>query len=218
MMNWLSSFLWSSIGKKLLMAVSGLCFCGFLATHLAGNLTLFKGKNAFVAYAESLHKLGPVITAAEWGLLILALIHVLTGITLFVQNLKARPSRYAVNRNAGGRTLGSKTMPYTGLILLIFVIVHLFNFHFVDRTDRSIFQIVSATFDNSGYVIFYIAVMIVAAVHVSHGFWSAFQTIGADHPKYTPIIKGLALVFSLVVAIGFGSLPIYISFYLSNIL
>lgn len=214
-MNWLFNFLWSSVGKKLMMAVSGLCFCGFLVMHLAGNLTLFKGKEAFNAYAESLHALGPIITAAELVLLFLALVHVLTGVMLFLENLRARPGRYHVNQRAGGRTLGSATMPYTGLILLVFIILHLLNFHFVDRTERTIFQIVSATFESSAYVIFYIAVMIVAAVHVSHGFWSAFQTIGANHPKYFPAIKGLALAFSLIVAIGFGTLPIYISLILS---
>jgi len=210
-MNWFFSFIRTSIGKKLMMAVTGISFCGFLLLHLAGNLTIFSGKDALVAYSEKLHALGPLLTLAEFGLLFLGLVHVLTGVVLFYENLTARPRKYAVKKSAGGRTIGSATMPYTGLIILTFVTVHLLNFHFVDRSDRTIFEIVAATFSNPGYVIGYIAAMIVAAVHVSHGFWSAFQTIGASHPKYFPLIRGVGILFSLLVAIGFGVLPIYIA-------
>jgi len=165
----------------------------------------------FLGYAEHLHALGVVLTFVEWGMLALALIHVLTGLTLFYQNFKARPVRYRVNKNAGGRTLGSGTMPYTGILLLLFVMLHLANFHFVDKTDTNIFTIVSNAFNNPLTVLIYIAAMIVAAVHVSHGFWSAFQTLGANHPKYMPMIRTLSLIFALIVAIGFGSLPIFFS-------
>ena len=210
-MNWFTNTLWTSVGKKLLMAVTGLFFCVFLILHLAGNLTIYAGKDAFNSYAEHLHSLGPLLTVAEWGLLLFAVIHVCTGLLLFYQNFTARPSRYAVNKRAGGRTLGSATMPYTGVILLLFVIYHLNNFHFVDKTHTSIFQIVSTAFSKPSYVVIYTFAMIVAAVHVSHGFWSAFQTLGADHPKYTPLLRGLSLVFSLIVGIGFGFIPVYVS-------
>jgi len=209
-MNWLIKSLWSSIGKKLLMALTGLAFCGFLAGHLAGNLTIYGGKDAFNSYAEHLHSLGPLITFMEWTLVIFALVHIGTGLTLFYQNFKARPDRYVVNKRAGGRTIGSATMPYTGIILLVFIIVHLINFHFVDKSNVTIYQIVSQTFEYPLYVLIYIVAMIVVAVHVSHGFWSAFQTIGANHPKYMPLIMVLSIFFSLAVGIGFGLLPIYI--------
>lgn len=210
-MNWLTDTLWTSVGKKLMMALTGLFFCVFLTMHLAGNLTIYWGKDAFISYAEHLHSLGPLLTVAEWGLLFFAVIHVSTGLLLFYQNFKARPQRYAVNRRAGGRTLSSATMPYTGVILLLFVIYHLFNFHFVDKTHTTIFQIVSTAFSKPSYVVIYTFAMIVAAVHVSHGFWSAFQTLGANHPKYSPFLKGLSLVFSLIVGIGFGFIPVYVS-------
>jgi succinate dehydrogenase / fumarate reductase cytochrome b subunit len=210
-MNWLRDTIWTSVGKKLMMAVTGLLFCIFLTLHLAGNLTLYFGKDAFNSYAAHLHALGPLVTAFGWGLLLFAAIHVGTGLFLFYQNFTARPVRYAVNKRAGGRTLGSGTMPYTGAILLVFVIVHLFNFHFVDKTHTTIFEIVSSAFSKPGYVMLYTFAMIVAAVHVSHGFWSAFQTLGANHPKYTPLLRGLSLVFSVVVGIGFGFIPIYVS-------
>ena len=211
MMNWLTNTLWTSVGKKLMMAVTGLCFCCFLTLHLAGNLTIYGGKDSFNAYAEHLHSLGPIITLFELGLLFFAVIHISTGLLLFYQNFKARPERYAANKRAGGRTLGSATMPYTGVILLLFVIYHLFNFHFVDKTHTTIFEIVSTAFSKPSYVLIYTFAMIVAAVHVSHGFWSAFQTLGANHPKYTPFLRGLSLVFSLIVGIGFGFIPVYVS-------
>jgi len=210
-MNWLTNTLWTSVGKKLMMAITGLGFCCFLAIHLAGNLTIYGGIDFFNSYVEHLHSLGPLVTLAELGLLTFAVVHVLTGSILFYQNFRARPKRYSVNKNAGGRTLGSRTMPYTGFIVLLFVILHLANFHFVDKTNTTTFQIVSSAFTKAGYVFIYTFAVIVAAIHASHGLWSAFQTLGADHPKYTPFLRGLSIVFSLIIGIGFGFIPIYIS-------
>jgi succinate dehydrogenase / fumarate reductase cytochrome b subunit len=210
-MNWLKQTLWSSIGKKLMMAITGLSFCAFLLGHLAGNLTIYAGQEAFNSYAAHLHSLGPLITAAELGLLVCAVIHIVTGLTLFYQNTTARGGRYAVNKKGGGRTIGSATMPYSGVLLLVFVVVHLINFHFVDKSNTTIFQIVSEKFANPLWAFIYVAAMIVAAVHVSHGFWSAFQTIGANHPKYMPAVMVFSILFSLAIGVGFGLLPIYIS-------
>ncbi|MDM8550355.1 succinate dehydrogenase cytochrome b subunit [Desulfobacterales bacterium HSG2] len=210
-MNWFTNTLGSSIGKKLMMAITGLCFCGFLVVHLIGNLTLYGGKDFFSAYVEHLHSYGPLVTVAELGLLALAIIHVLTGLTLFFGNLGARPEGYKVNKNAGGRTIGSLTMPYTGILLLAFIVLHLIQLRFVNYDETmTVFQNVSNTLSQPAYVIIYIAAVIVAAIHVSHGFWSAFQTLGANHPKYMPLIQGVGIVFSLVVGIGFGLIPGYI--------
>ncbi|MBI5062873.1 MAG: succinate dehydrogenase cytochrome b subunit [Desulfatitalea sp.] len=210
-MNWLAATFASSIGKKLLMAITGIFFCSFLTVHLAGNLTLYGGSAMFNSYAGHLHSLGVLLVAAEWGMLLFALVHILTGLTLYYQNLRARPQRYQLKKRAGGRTLGSATMPYTGVLLLAFVIFHLLNFHFVDKSQTTIWDIVTAAFASPLYVILYVAAMIVAAVHVSHGFWSAFQTVGANHPKYMPIIQTVSVLFALLVGFGFGLLPIYIS-------
>ena len=193
------------------MALSGACFIGFLLGHLGGNITLYFGKDTFNSYAEHLHALGILVTMAEISLLSLLVIHVLTGIILFFQNLAARPQRYVANKRAGGRTWASATMPYTGVLILSFVLLHLINFHFVKKTpDNTIFDIVSKTFAQPGYMVIYIIAMIVVALHVSHGFWSLFQTLGANHPKYMPIITKVGIVLSLVFGIGFGLLPIYV--------
>ena len=211
-MYWITNFFGSSIGKKLLMAFTGFCFISFLSVHLAGNLTLYGGKDMFNSYAEHLHSLGPIILFAEWGLLFLAAVHILTGSILFFQNLTARPNRYKMNKRAGGRTLSSITMPYTGFIILLFVILHLLNFHFIDKTHTTIYEIVSAAFQSPIYIFFYIVAMVVVALHIRHGFWSLFQTLGANHPKYMAIVMAASVGLSLIFGIGFGFLPIYMSF------
>jgi len=210
-MNLPTNPLGTSVGKKLMMAVTGLGFCCFLTIHLAGNLTLYGGKDFFNSYVEHLHSLGPLVTLAEFGLLFFAVIHIMTGALLFYQNFKARPLRYSVNKWAGGRTLGSATMPYTGFILLLFVVFHLINFHFVDKTNTTTFQLLSNAFANPVYIFIYMAAVIIAAIHVSHGLWSAFQTLGVNHPKYTPFLRGLSIVFSVVVGLGFGFIPVYVA-------
>jgi succinate dehydrogenase / fumarate reductase, cytochrome b subunit len=207
-MNWFIAALGSSLGKKLMMALTGLAFVGFLAAHLAGNLTIYGGNAAFNSYAEKLQALGPVLHLFRAGLITFALVHILTGAYLFFLNRKARPVRYAVAASAGGQTLSSRIMPYTGLSILVFLIFHLLHFTFVDKTTTTIFDIVAAAFQNWLYVIVYVAFMMAVALHVRHGFWSAFQTIGVNHPKYMPAISALSVVAGLVVALGFGLLPI----------
>ena len=209
-MNWLIRTFSSSIGKKQIMAVTGLGFCLFVLTHLLGNLTVYGGKESFLSYVEKLHSLGSLITLAELGLAVFAVLHIVIGLLLFVQNLQARPVRYAVNKRAGGRTLGSITAPYTGFLILVFIVVHLLKFRFVDKTATNDFLILSATFTQVGYVLFYLFGVAVVAVHVSHGFWSGFQTIGLNHPKYMPLIQRFGILFSVVLGIGFASIPIYL--------
>lgn len=209
-MGWMTQIFTSSIGRKLVMAVTGLSFCLFLAVHLLGNLMIYGGKGTFNAYSERLHALGPLITAAELGLLLFALLHVSFGVWLYAENLRARPVRYAVRARAGGRTLSSALMPYSGLYLLLFVVVHLGTFHFADRTARTIFDIAAQAFSSPWYVIFYLFSMVVAGLHIKHGFWSAFQTVGANHPQYMPIVRGGSWVLSLIIGAGFASIPLYI--------
>ena len=211
-MNWFISTLGSSIGKKLMMAITGLGFVGFLTAHLIGNLTLYGGQDLFTSYVEHLHAFDPLITVMELGLLFFAVIHVVIGTLLFYQNLVARPVRYKVKKNAGGRTIGSATQPYTGFIILVFVVLHLLNFHFAEHTNETLFRLVFTTLTNPLYLIIYVVAVIVVAFHISHGFWSLFQTLGANHPKYMPLIQRLGIVVSLMFGIGFGFIPIFISF------
>ena len=211
-MNWFFRACSTSVGKKQLMAVTGLLFLLFLTTHLLGNLSVYGGPAAFVSYAEHLHALGKILVLAEVGLIIALIIHLTTAVFLFFENRRARPVKYAVDKGGGGRTFSSQTMPYTGLLILGFIGVHLatFSHHFVDQSTRNIFQIAVAVFSNKIYLAIYLIAMIVVAFHVRHGLWSAFQTVGANHPKYMPFIEKASLVFAIIVAIGFGSFPLVI--------
>jgi len=209
-MSGFTKTLFLSIPKKQLMALTGLGFCAFLAVHLFGNLTIYGGEQSFNAYSDHLHSLGVLINVAEIGLLLMALVHVFFAGLLYLENWQSRPVRYVMKKNAGGRTISSTLMPYTGLYLLVFVILHLITFHFADRGGQGIYQLVARVFSNPAYVVFYAFSVIVAAFHVKHGFWSAFQTLGANHPKYMPIIRAISLIFSLCVAAGFGCIPIFV--------
>jgi succinate dehydrogenase cytochrome b subunit len=209
-MNWYLFILGSSVGKKMLMAVTGLGMTGFLAVHLLGNVMAFAGAEAFNGYAAKLHSLQPYLSVFNIGLATLGLVHIVVGIILFFGNLKARPTRYKVYQNPGGRTFGSNTMPYTGVLILIFVIFHLLKFTFVDKSVTPIYQQMAATFANPLWVIMYVVAMVIVAVHISHGFWSLFQTFGINHPRYMPLIMKLGLVVTLVFGFGFGILPIYL--------
>lgn len=209
-MFWLLRFFISSIGKKLVMALTGLCFCGFLCAHLLGNFTVYGGKGMFNAYAEHLLSYGPLLNAIEFGMIALVGCHVSFGLWLFLENLLARPVRYAVKKNAGGRTWSSAIMPYTGLYLLAFVAFHVLTFRLADRAGQTLFDMVAAAFSSPYYIAFYIFSVIVVGLHVRHGLWSAFQTIGVNHPKYFPLIRGASLLFGFGVAIGFASIPLYL--------
>ena len=206
-MGLIGSLYRSSVGKKSIMAASGLLLTLFIVTHLIGNSISFLGREAFNSYAERLHSLDVLIYFFELGLLILFLIHILTGVILYFENLGARPSRYSVDTSEGGRSWGSRTMPYTGLIILVFIIVHLMNFHFTDKSVL-IADLVRELLSKPGLAFFYIFSLIALALHLSHGFWSLFQSIGFNHKKYNQLLLKGALVFSILVGIIFTLIPV----------
>jgi len=193
-MSWFVQTLNSSLGKKYIMAFTGFLLGGFLLVHAAGNSSIFWGRATFISYAEHLHALGLLISAAEIVLLVLFLTHIITGLVLFFSNYRARESRYAVSRSAGGRTWGSLTMPYTGLIIFSFILVHLFNFHFVQHT-RTIADIVAEVLQRPLFTVIYSIGLLALALHISHGFWSMFQSVGINHPKYDCFIRYCAWIF-----------------------
>ncbi|MGD1975314.1 MAG: succinate dehydrogenase cytochrome b subunit, partial [Desulfobacterales bacterium] len=163
-MNWYLFILGSSVGKKILMAITGLCLIGFLAIHLLGNMMAFAGADAFNGYAAKLHSLQPYLSVFNIGLAALGLVHIAIGTILFFENRKARPARYKVYQNPGGRTIGSNTMPYTGLLILIFVTFHLLKFTFVDKSVTPIYQQMATTFANPLWVLVYVVAMVIVAV------------------------------------------------------
>ena len=200
-MSWFIQTCTSSLGKKYIMAITGLMLGGFLVVHAAGNSSIFWGRNAFLSYAEHLHSLGPLVPLAEVILLSIFLLHVITGVSLYLQNLQARSDRYAVSKPAGGRTWGSRTMPYTGAAVLAFILLHLFNVRFTDQSVP-VADIVGNILSRPFYTLLYATGMTVLALHISHGFWSLFQTMGINHPRYNGFIRIAGyLVCGLIIAI-----------------
>ena len=207
-MSWIGSLYRSSVGKKSIMAASGLLLSFFLLTHLLGNSISFLGREAYNAYAVKLHSLGVLVYIFELGLLALFLIHIITGILLYLENLRARPARYSVNSSEGGRSWGSRTMPYTGIIIFGFIIVHLLNFHFTDRSVSTA-DLVRELLSRPGLALFYIFSLFAVALHLSHGVWSLFQSIGINHEKYNQLLLKGALVFSILVGTVFILIPLF---------
>lgn len=210
-MSLLTEILRSSVGKKFFMAITGLMLLGFLVFHLSGNSTLFFGLDTFASFVDFLAGTGPFVYLAELILAIIFLSHILLGIVLTFSNWKAREVQYAVKNDRGGQTFASKTMPYTGLILLIFLVIHLLDYtiaKYVAGWDGWQLAVrVSDSFKNVARVSFYVFAVIVLGVHISHGFWSLFQSIGLAHPKYTKTLQTLGKILGILFAVGFAFIP-----------
>jgi succinate dehydrogenase / fumarate reductase cytochrome b subunit len=224
----LRAMVWSSIAKKFLNAITGLGLCGFIVIHLLGNITLLTGNaEAFNSYSHFLLSTGILIYLTEAGLVGFFLIHIITAVTVWWEKQKARPESYGKTAAAGEpskKTISSQTMIYTGAVLLIFTILHLKTFKYgpgitdgyVMEIDgvmiRDLYRLTIEVFSKPGYVIWYVGAMSLMGFHLRHGFWSAFQSLGVNHPRYTPIIYGFALLFALIMGIGFLILPVIIYF------
>ncbi|MCC7431628.1 succinate dehydrogenase cytochrome b subunit [bacterium] len=210
-LSFANSFFGRSIGKKQLMAVTGLVLYGFLIGHLTGNTLLFKGAEKFNAYAEFLQSLGGLLVLVRVVLLVCFVVHIFLGIKLTRENRDARPIRYQVKKDASNTSFASKTMIYTGIILLIFIVVHLFNFTLLIPKGEGFntFEMVAGLFSFPAYVVYYVFSMLVLGLHISHGLQSAFQTFGWNTPKFMPCIKNLSSVLGIVIAVGYISLPIF---------
>ncbi|MCI5223882.1 MAG: succinate dehydrogenase [Candidatus Electrothrix sp. AR4] len=192
----------SSLGRKYIMAVTGMVLGIFLLIHAAGNSFFFQGKAAFNAYAEHLHSLGALIPISEILLVAIFLLHVLIGITLFLNNRDAGGGRYAVNKSFGGRTWGSRTMPWTGAVILSFLLLHLFNFRFVVHAV-SVADTVTTVLGTPFVSLFYFFGVTALGLHITHGFWSIFQSVGVNHPKYNGLLRGGAYLLSALINIIF---------------
>ncbi|MFQ5771522.1 MAG: succinate dehydrogenase, partial [bacterium] len=137
--------------------------------------------------------------------------------------LRARPVGYQKKASAGGtskKTISSTTMIYTGILIFVFLAIHLKTFKYgtyyttnVNGVEmRDLHRLVIEVFQQLGYVIWYVAAMVLVGFHLRHGFWSAFQSLGANHPRYMPIIYGVGIILAIVLAVGFLGIPIWIYF------
>ena len=219
-MNLLNRYLQSSIGKKQIVAVTGLCLIGFVIGHLAGNLFIYLGPAFYNGYAKKLNGLRPGLYVIEMILLFLFLIHIYVTALLVLENRNARGTGYRIQPEKGKRSIAARLMPYTGTIVLAFVIWHLLDFTFADHDGpRSIlsdgksyglYGIIYNAFLDPVHSLLYIIAMIAVGMHLSHGVESFMQTFGFRHPVYTPLVQRFSNAFAILVTVGYSSIPVYV--------
>jgi succinate dehydrogenase / fumarate reductase, cytochrome b subunit len=220
-MSWFTNALSGTIGRKVIMALSGIFLIFFLLEHLLSNfLLLSNDPNDFNGYAEFM-KSNIFIKAAEYILFAGFIIHIAYAAILTYKNKKARPIGYVANNPGENSSWFSRNMGLTGSIILIFLLVHLNSFFFPHKLPNPIsghattdlYTDAYQKFHVVPYTLFYVFAMVLLGFHLTHGFSSAFQTLGARHPKYTPFIKCLGVGFAILVPLGFAFIPVYICFF-----
>jgi len=201
----------STIGKKAVMAATGLILFGFLIAHMLGNLQIFLGRAVMNHYAETLHGNPGLLWTARTILLVSVVLHIWASIPLALLKKKARPVAYVKRANVQS-SFASRTMMWSGPIIAAFVVFHLLhlttgtlhpNFAKLDAYNNLVtgFKVIPAA-------IAYIIAMVLTGMHLSHGIWSMFQSVGISHPRYTPMVKKFAAVVSWILVAGFVSVPV----------
>ncbi|MBS4028621.1 MAG: succinate dehydrogenase cytochrome b subunit [Ignavibacteriales bacterium] len=214
-MNKLSNFYDSSVGKKVLMSLTGIFLCLFLVEHLLGNLLLFAGAETYDTYSEFLaHNvyLFIVMRFIELGLFASLFLHAFLGVLLWFKNRATRPQKYEKKKAPEDTLLASRITMITGSIVFIFLVIHLRTFFVPTRfgTEKfSPYQVVADAFQSAPYSFFYIIALIFLAYHLRHGFQSAFQTLGLRTKSYIKLLDAIAVIFWLLIPLGFATMPIY---------
>ncbi|MHA8066628.1 succinate dehydrogenase cytochrome b subunit [Aquirufa sp. ROCK2-A2] len=219
-MAWLAKSLNSSLGKKLLMAITGLFLVSFLLIHCGLNATIFFNDGG-VTFNEGAEFMGtnPLIRTMEIVLFVGLIYHIFDGLSLWLDNKKKRPVAYAVIDGKANSTWYSRSMGLLGTLLLLFLIIHLKHFWYFSRlTDglesKTLYNEMQLVFESPIVVAIYVLGCISLGYHLLHGFQSAFQTLGWNHPKYTPSIKMIGAVYAIVISIVFAAMPIALHFHL----
>ncbi len=208
----------SSVGRKQTVAITGLCLILFIIGHLVGNLFIYMGPEAFNHYAAKLAKLRPGLYLIEAGLTFIFFVHMYFTFLLAWDNSKARPVKYSVYTPSEKRSLATRLMPFTGTVILTFVVWHLLDFTFINhlgsRTmiynkDFGVYGVVFNSFSNPFHSFFYIIAMIALGLHLSHAIQSVAQTFGSD--KFgAGRIQNVSNIMGGVITIAFSSIPIFI--------
>lgn len=208
----------SSIGKKILTAVTGLIAFAYVVGHMLGNLQIFIGQDQLNTYAEALHSLGALLWVIRAFLLASFVIHIWLGIQLKLENWSARPIAYK-NETTQQASLASRTMIWTGLIVLAFVIYHLLHFtvrstdaRFAELTDSlgrmDVYSMVILGFSNVWISIFYLIAVGLLSYHLSHGVASVFQSLGLNNPRWQKRLDVIAWIAAVVLFLGYASVPV----------
>ena len=213
----LSMFLSSSIGKKIVMSVTGLFLCTFLAEHVAGNFLLFMNDNGamYDAYTEFMSH-NTVVRTIEIVLFVSLLGHAFSGVLVWIKNRRSRSENYKVYKLQENTPLASRITMLTGSFIFLFLVVHLQTFFVPTRFGAesvSPYTLVVQAFSNRWYSAFYLIALILLSYHLRHGFQSAFQTLGLRSKKYSNVLDWIAVVFWLLIPLGFASMPIYFAFF-----
>ncbi|MGO9240315.1 MAG: succinate dehydrogenase cytochrome b subunit [Bryobacteraceae bacterium] len=202
----------SVVGKKIVMAVTGVILSVFVLGHMIGNLQIFLGPERINAYGRFLHGNMELLWPVRIVLLTAVVLHVLMAWQLTILNsFKARPVAY-LKKSAIASDYASRTMVWSGPIVGAFIIYHLL--HFTTGTvhpnfvEGDVYHNVITGFQVPAVALFYIVANILLATHLYHGVWSMFQTLGVNHPRYTPWLKGLAKVYGIVIGLGNCSIPL----------
>lgn len=201
----------STVGKKAVMAVSGIFLFLFVIAHLVGNLQFFEGPEKMNAYGRFLRIEPALLWGARITLLIMVALHIWSSILLAIRKNQARPQSY-VKKKAVSSTYASRTMYWSGPIIAIFVIYHLLDFTLgvanPGYQEGEIYANIVHSFQNPLISGFYILAMALLCMHLYHGAWSMFQTLGVGSPRYTPLLKRFAGFISIAIFLGFVSIPI----------
>ena len=195
----------SSIGRKVLMAVTGLGLAGFLIFHLIGNSFLLKGEAAFNSYSKLLHSIPP-LPIIEIGLGVFFLVHVAMGIILTYQNFQARPVGYQIKATAGSATVASRSMIYTGGAILLFISYHLWTLHAGQLPHETPWLRVQSILTNPVSVAIYAMGFFALGTHLFHGFSSILVTFGLRHRRHDALVDWLCRACAFILALGFTSL------------
>lgn len=207
------TFLASSIGKKVVMAVTGVMLVGFVVAHMLGNLQVYLGPSALNDYAEKLRAVPALLWTARIGLLLAALLHAWAALSLTRMNRKARPLGYRAREHRDS-TFASRTMRVSGILILVFVVYHLAHFTFgwslvhPDFRAGDVFHNFVVAFRNPVVSLLYILAMLALAPHLYHGVWSWMQTLGLSHPRYNSLRHALAILVAALVTLGNISMPV----------
>jgi succinate dehydrogenase / fumarate reductase cytochrome b subunit len=205
-------FYQATIGKKAVMAITGVILFGFIVGHLIGNLQVFVGREQIDAYGAFLHhSTHGLIWVFRAVLLVCVLAHILASIQLTVTKMEARPVAYT-KTDYSHSTYASRTMMWSGPIIAAFVIYHLLDLTFGQVNpsfqEGHVYDNIVTTFQRWPVSVAYIVALTLLCIHLSHGVWSMFQSVGFSHPKYTPAIKRFANVFSFLIWAGYVSIPV----------
>ena len=204
----------SSIVRKFIMTLSGLFLIIFLITHLVINsLTLASSKDLFNEAAHFMAT-NPIIYAMQYVLALGFIIHIGMGIKLTIQNKRARSQEYVYNKMSKNTDLSSRSMIVSGGLVIVFLALHLrdyfYQMKFVGLPEGTTdYYLVVNLFTNPYYTAVYVIAFIVLGIHLNHGFKSAFQSMGANHKKYNPLIKIVSTAYSIVIALGFSTIAIF---------